>query len=258
MIWLDEYERRCRLAPGLLALIPVAVVITAVGVRTAPVVSGALSLICLAGGPVLLAAYVRSRGLAAQKELWTAWGGPPTTRALRTRETATNPVRRDAWRSAIEAVTKMPLLSPSAEDADPVRADDTIEVAVDRLRELTRTEAFPLVAAEHRNYGFERNFYGMRASGRLIALISVIAVGVVVAVRAAGTIHPAMPVPFILGAAIDLLVLIGWLVLPSERRTRTTADKYAHQLLQGAVTLAHAPPPEAPGEAAGASPPGSA
>lgn len=237
MMWLDAYERRCRLAPGLLALIPVTVLITALGVRNAPVVSGALAILSLAGGPVLLASFVRGRGHAAQGRLWRDWGGSATTRALRLREPAANAVRRDAWRRAVESVTKVRLLSTTEEAADPSRADDTIEVAVDQLRERTRTETFPLVAAENRNYGFERNFYGMRATARLIALFSGVLIAAVIVVRIVSGIHPAAPTAYLLGVAIDAVVLVGWLVLPSESRTRATAEKYAHQLFQATVTL---------------------
>jgi len=238
-MWLDAYERRCRLAPGLLALIPVAVVITALGVRSAPVVSGALSIVSLAGGPVLLASFVRGRGHDAQDRLWRNWGGSATTRALRLREPAANTVRRDAWRQAVESVTKVRLLSSTEEAAEPARADDTIEVAVDQLRERTRTEAFPLVTAENRNYGFERNFYGMRATARLIALISGILVVALIIVRNVSGIHPVAPTAYVLGVLIDAVVLVGWLALPSEKRTRTTAERYAHQLFQAAVTLSN-------------------
>lgn len=239
MMWLDAYERRCRLAPGMLALIPLAVLITALGVRSAPVVSGALSLLSLAGGPVLLASFVRGRGHAAQDRLWRDWGGSATTRSLRLRDPAPNAVRRDAWRRAVESVTKVRLLSRSEEAADPSQADATIEVAVDQLRERTRTETFPLVAAENRNYGFERNFYGMRATARTIALFSGILIGTVISARNLSGIHPVAPTAYLLGLAIDAVVLVGWLALPSERRTRATAEKYAHQLFQAAVTLSN-------------------
>ena len=45
---------------------------------------------------------------------------------------------------------------------------------------------------------------------------------------------------------IDVLVLIGWIMFPSAERTRVVAEQYAHQLLQGAVTLTEAAPAEAP------------
>lgn len=53
MLWLDAYERRARLAPGLLALLPVSVAVTVLGLREAPVVTSIIALFAAAGGPVL-------------------------------------------------------------------------------------------------------------------------------------------------------------------------------------------------------------
>lgn len=244
MMWLDAYERRCRLAPGLLALVPVAVTIVALGIRDAPVVSAAISILSLASGPVLIASIVRRKGLAAQEFLWTKWGGPPTTDLLRTRQGPSGVVQRDAWRQAVEIATKVPLLSPRAEKSNPDRADETIELAVAKLREATRTDSFPLIAAENRNYGFERNFYAIRATGRMIALICIVVIGAAIAVRLNGGRHPSAPNAYVLGVVINPLVLIGWFALPSEGRVRVTAEKYARQLLQGAVTLSEQLPVE--------------
>ena len=138
MLWLDPYERRCRLAPGLLALLPVAVTITALGIKDAPVVSVALSILSLASGPVLIASVVRGKGLAAQDALWSKWGGPPTTRFLRARAASVNVVQRDGWRRAVEVATRISLLSARSENANPKKADDTISVAINKLREISR------------------------------------------------------------------------------------------------------------------------
>ncbi|HET9874823.1 MAG TPA: hypothetical protein VFQ37_03560, partial [Mycobacterium sp.] len=70
MLWLDKYERQARLMPGLLALLPVAITITALGLQNASVVSIAASLVSMAGGPILLSDTVRSFGLRAQRQLW--------------------------------------------------------------------------------------------------------------------------------------------------------------------------------------------
>ena len=66
MIWLDAYERRARLVPGLLALLPIAIVAIALGIDDAPVASSAVSLLSVTGGPVLLADVVRSWGLGVE------------------------------------------------------------------------------------------------------------------------------------------------------------------------------------------------
>jgi len=118
MMWLDAYERRCRLLPGLLAVMPIAIAITALGIKDAPVVSAALGLLSLAGGPVLIASVVRRKGLAAQDALWRNWGGPPTTRFLRSRESSVSTVQREAWRQAIEVATNVSLLSARREKSN--------------------------------------------------------------------------------------------------------------------------------------------
>jgi hypothetical protein len=235
---LSAYEVWARLAPGLFALAPVAVLITALGFRGAPVLAVAISLLSVISGPILIASVVRRMGLRSQAELWKSWGGPPTTRLLRTRDAAPNAVQRDVWREAVTVTTKIPLLSARAEKANPAKADQTIATAVANLRTMTKTDAFPMIAAENRNYGFERNLYGSRKAGRVIAVLVIVALAAALGWRAADSLHPIVPVPYILGLVLDALFVAGWFVLPSAERAKTVSEQYAHQLLQGAVTLA--------------------
>ena len=241
---LSPYELWARLAPGLFALAPVAILITALGFRGAPVISVVMSLLAVISGPILIASVVRRMGLGSQEELWARWGGPPTTRFLRTRDAAPNVVQRDAWREAVSAATNIPLLSARAEKANPEKADDTITTAVANLRTMTKTDAFPMIAAENRNYGFERNLYGSRKAGRIIAILVIVVLAAAIGWRAADGLHPIVPVPYILGLVLDALFVAGWFVLPSAERAKTVSEQYAHQLLQGAITLSNAPPSE--------------
>ncbi len=239
MLWLDKYERQARLAPGLLMLLPLAVTVTALGFRSVPVVSIAASLVSVAGGPVLLAGTVRGFGLKVQPHMWASWGGSPTMIALRLREDSANEVQRDVWRRSIEQVTGIQLASRRSESARPQAADQKIDAAVGRLRELTRDEQrFALIQAENRAYGFWRNFYAIRTLGRLVALAGILAMTSLVLWRLAGGLHPVVQVASALGLVIDALIMVVWLVLPSADRVRLAADKYACQLLQGTVSLA--------------------
>lgn len=238
MLWLDKYERQARLAPGLLALLPVAVTIAALGFRSAPVISIVASLVSVAGGPMLLADTVRSFGLKAQAELWASWGGSPTTVALRLRKDSANDVQRDVWRRAVEQVTGIQLASRRSEAANPATADQKIDVAVARLRELTRNEQrFMLVQAENRGYGFRRNFYAIRNIGRLIALSGVLVIAGFVLGHWASGLHSPLQLDDAFGLIVNTLIIVGWFTLPSADRVRTAGDKYAYQLLQGAVSL---------------------
>jgi hypothetical protein len=238
VLWLDKYERQARLVPGLLALLPVAVTVTALGLRQAPVVSVVVSLLSLAGGPVLLADSVRSLGLKAQDDLWTSWGGAPTTIALRLRETTPNQVQRDISRAAVQKVTGILLASRRSESANPDRADQTIQAAVSRIREMTRNDQrFYMLQVENKGYGYRRNFYAVRTIGRIVAVLGVLVIlGFALRPLINGE-HPDVQVPYVLGFIVDAVIALGWFLLPSPEQVRQAGEKYAHQLLQAAVTL---------------------
>lgn len=80
MMWLNGYEIRARLAPGLLALFPITIAIATLGLKKYPAVAFLGSAISLVGGPLLLAELVRSVGIRAQGQLWLDWGGAPRLR----------------------------------------------------------------------------------------------------------------------------------------------------------------------------------
>lgn len=236
---LDRYEWQARLVPGLLALLPVAITIAALGLRHAPVVSVILSLVSLAGGAVLLADVVRGLGLQTQELLWASWGGAPTTIALRLREATPNSVQRDIWRAAVQKVSGIQLSSARSESTNPDRADQSIRAAVARIREMTRDQQrFYMVQVENRGYGYQRNFYAVRVIGRIAAFLGLLVIlGFILWPLISGK-HPDLQTAYILGITADILIALGWFLLPSSRHVRRAGDKYAQQLLEAAVTLA--------------------
>jgi hypothetical protein len=227
MVWLDDYERRARLVPGLFLVAPVALVGIMFGLRgnaTVALIVGSLSTI---GAPVALANFVRHRGLAKRQALYASWGGVPTTILLRTGAAA----RRAKWRSAVSSVSDVEL-PPVSEDGH----DDVYESAVAVIRSKTRSrQSFGLLYAENKNYGYERNLYGLRALGVLVSVACLVTAGI-------GAWAFALPSGNTRsGFFVGLLALVGllilWLFLPSEERTKVTAFKYAEQLLDAAVEL---------------------
>lgn len=235
----DRYEWQARLVPGLLALLPVAVTIAALGLRHSPIVSVIISLFSLAGGAVLLADLVRGLGLQAQERLWSSWGGAPTTIALRLREATPNSVQRDIWRAAVQKVSGIRLSSARSESINPDRADQCISAAVARIREMTRDQQrFYMVQVENRGYGYQRNFYAVRTIARIVALLGLlITLGLILWPLISGK-HPDLQATYTFGLTADALITLGWFILPSSRHVRRAGDKYAQQLLEAAVTLA--------------------
>jgi hypothetical protein len=103
---------------------------------------------------------------------------------------------------------------------------------------ISRTRSgFNLLFNENRNYGYERNLYGLKKLGRSVAgatlVCSAIAVGFLI-----GVAHRKTRAEWIIGRiALSALAMV-WIFLPSGKRTRRTAFKYAGQLFDAAVDLA--------------------
>src|SRR5205085_2207690 len=130
-------------------------------------------LVTAAGGPLVLAEIVRQRGLTLQAQLFESWSGPPTRRLLSLGDPTDSPHLRDQRRAQIERIAQVSLPSAKDETADPQAAAAVIDGAVTALREHTRDSArFPLVFAENRNYGFERNMLAVRRIALAIAIAS--------------------------------------------------------------------------------------
>lgn len=238
MLWLDEYERRARLVPALLALLPISVLIAAFGLNKLPAVSFPLSVVSLGGGPVVMADMVRQFGRKAEAKLWSSWGGPPTTLELKLQGPTTNSVRRDMWRKAVESVSGIPLLSLRRETTDPARAAQTIEAAVGKIRDKTRDkQKFPLLSEENKNYGYSRNLYGFRWVGCGIAAAALLAMVAYMYWLAHIAHRPVPKVPDLASVIVSAVILVGWLIWPSKARVRSAGDRYAERLLQAATIL---------------------
>lgn len=238
MLWLDDYERRARLVPGLFALFPIVILLAVFGLRNVPAVSYVLGALTVIGGPVLVAGVVRYYGKKAEAVLWPAWGGPPTTVLLRLTAPTDNELQRSLWRNAVEQVSGVTLCSLRSERANQHKADVTIETALKRTRDRTRDrEMFALLFAENREYGFERNLYGIRWLGRALSITSVVAMAAYIITIAPALDRPRLDAANIFGLVACTAFLAGWCFWPSEGRVRAAADRYASELLHAAVTL---------------------
>lgn len=239
LMWLDEYERHARLVPGLLVLVPVALVAVGIGFAEYPQLTAFAGVIVALGGPVVLASVVRDRGLALQSKLFASWGGPPTTQLLRLSGPDPDRTRR---RSLTEDVTGISLPTAPEEADDPGLADAQYEAAVRDLRNRTynRTE-YPLVFAENKNYGFARNMRAMRPWGLTMAALGMIAAGsVVAACTIAGSSGKGTVLGPLLATICCAVCLLGWYYIPSEAWVRRAADRYAEQLISALPRLGSA------------------
>ncbi|MGV9653389.1 hypothetical protein [Streptomyces sp. NPDC003554] len=214
------------------------VALAVLGLSREPVVVSVVAALSLAGGPVALAEIVRHQGRKAQETLWASWGGSPTIQKLRLRQEGQNSLQREMWRKAVSSVTGIALPSLRSENRDPARTDEAIEVAVGQLRNLTRNaEKFPLVRAENRSYGFQRNVYGIRWIARAIAFGVGLGVLAYMLWLAKVEHQPALTTVNILALVATAGCIIMWWLLPSPVRLEGAAERYAYELLQAAVVL---------------------
>jgi hypothetical protein len=232
--WLDEYERSARLAPGLIALLPAVIVVFSLGLRSDPAIAAALGVLGTIGMPLLLTSVVRQRGLDAQASLWRDWGGSPTVQSLRHESTVATATQRAHWRRAIERCTGVRMPTEAEEHDDRSGTDDTYALATSQLIEQTRDrEAFPLVAAEGKSYGFARNLYGMRTPAIAVSLIALAVLAGSIVLERSGDLD-VRPVDLYVGAVVDVVLLLVWIVIVTGERVRIAGFRYADRLLASA------------------------
>jgi hypothetical protein len=231
---MDAYERKARLYPAFCVAFP----LTLLGLLllSIPVWWQPLVALAAAGGlHVLVVQVVRDLGTGVQTKLWTAWGGAPTTQALRWRDKS-KLVAQERRHRDVHAATGIALPSLADEEDQPLAADAKYEVATDILRERTRGEQFPLVRAEVANYGYRRNLYGCRVFGIAVAAL-VAAAEVVLSVLGIRDQVDVSPVLMILAAGISLVSLVAWITLVTPAFVKRAGDRYAEALMAAAGSV---------------------
>lgn len=234
---MDTYSRRARLYPALLVVAPVSLLAVAL-FPSAPEWWSKLSALLTASGlPFLTLQFGRQAGKRKEPELFTAWGGRPTTTLLRRRANP-NPVALARRHQQIESILGVGLPSLQQETADPAGADAAYESAVEALRERTRNrQKFPLVFDELCSYGFRRNLWGHRPLGIALSITGLS--GAIAALLVGLTSGlPILIPPVAVVALIDALTLVIWVRMVTPDWVRQAAFAYAERLIASVELLA--------------------
>lgn len=227
---IDGYSRQARLAPVLIAALPL-VLLGAIALPRLAVIDRIVTLAVLIAILPLFDQLARVCGRRCEPRLFAAWGGRPTTQLLRWRSPVPPSVQARRHQ-VLERVAKARLPTADDEDADPAGADEMYEAAIRALR--TWTADVPEVRVDNRTYGFRRNLFGLRPWGCLAAVASI-------AVMAAWALlsWPAtkqLPA-FAALAGVDVAMLALWLLVIREAWVREAAWIYAERLLDQAQRL---------------------
>ena len=220
---LDPYELKARIAPGLILAVAVLVDV----VSAAPVLSNlplfAASGICSLALIYGLGNFARARGEAIEPRLWRAWGGPPSTRFLRHRDSHFGDGLKSSIREELSRTLSVKLLTPGEEARDSDRADKEIVDSFRLVRPYLRQKDPNGLWQKHNiEYGFCRNLLGCRV-GWVTLSLAALAFAVMNAVRTSQNLVNAGSIVGVLSLACA--VYAGWFLLPSG--TKSVADEYA-------------------------------
>jgi hypothetical protein len=111
--------------------------------------------------------FARARGEAIEPELWKRWGGPPSTRMLRNRDSQFGDDLKASIREALAATLSARLITPDEEAKNPERADKVIVDAFRQVRQYLRQhDPDGLWQKQNIEYGFCRT-HVMNLGGEL-------------------------------------------------------------------------------------------
>jgi hypothetical protein len=222
-ILFDEYELKARVAPGLILAFP----LLADAAYVAPSLSGwpifasgsLVSLALLYG----LTFVVRGLGEDMEPQLWANWGGPPSTRIMRHRDSTLTADLKASISRALSTEFGSRLMTREEEASNQVASDKAIADAFRQVREYLRQHNPDGLWFKHNiEYGFCRNLLACRVPWALLALAGTI-LAAIYSLKVSGSIlNPAS----VIGCLVFLCaVAVGWAVLPGT--TKRVADGYA-------------------------------
>lgn len=172
----------------------------------------------------LCAMLNRHLGVREQDRLWKSWGGPPSTRFARYRDSRFSSEQKNRIRIALSDQFRLQLATDDQEMKNPEKADQHISKAFLEVKEFLRqNEQAALVDKHNVEYGFTRNLL----AGRFIFAGSA-ALGVLICGFASGdnawTLNS--------GVGLNLIFLAVWLPIASfvlPDMLKKNADTYAER-----------------------------
>lgn len=243
--FLDPYDRKARLLPALLCLLPPLAVLVLVYPASLSWQEGVIALLVSCGAFFLLTRIARDAGRRIQDRLFASWSAAPTTQILRHSDQRLDKFTKSALHGQLSILSNVPMPTARQEQDNPTEADEAYRAAVAWLIKRTRDrKRFSLLFKENINFGFQRNALGLRWVGAIFALLSIAWI-----ISAAGVVNVTEPhyrvaswqnITLAMGASllVSLLMLAIWLFAITPGAARRTGFVYAERLMECADALA--------------------
>lgn len=236
-IGMDQYDRRARLMPALLVILPAALAVVALAPDAVLGWGGGIALILQAGGSFLLAQFVGDIGKRKEPKLFESFGGRPTERLLSHQHAPNKVILADRHKKLGKLFPKIKIPTAADELRDPEGALEIYTACCDKLRGLVRAqkEKFADVHRENIHYGFRRNLWALKPAGIAVTLVALVSVGPEIygSVSAHQSISLVQPVV----AAIDGLLLFSWILI-TKSWVKRAAVLYSERFMEALDALA--------------------
>lgn len=241
----DPYERKARLSPALLVLLPIIATWALLYGPESSLVTNTVSIAVSCGLLYLLSNISRESGKRIEPELYRQWGGTPTTQLLRHRDTTIEGPTKRRYHLFLSEKIREPFPDPDEEVLRPQHADDLYQSAIRWLLNQTRDkDRFKLLFLDNITYGFRRNTLGLKPIGIAVCLASIVWV-----IFSAGIIAPlgeqvlvqralrALPGNAIAALVLSIGMLLTWIFFFTKENVKSAAFSYAEKLLRACDVL---------------------
>ncbi len=235
--YFDHYVISARIKPIFFILLPIvlAVLISEPSVQT----WGATILTFLVTFGVIsfLSNTVSIAGNDVQTKLFAKWGGSPTTRFLRHKDTYIDEFTKQRYHNWLSKnIDGLTLPSKEEESQDKGRADKIYQSATNYLLEKTRDiSTYHLLYKDLVNYGFVRNLFALKWWGVSSSLLAMGIFGIDATASAKTSVsiselfdNGLLP---LLGIIITAIMLAIFIFVINESLVKSRAERYAKSLL---------------------------
>lgn len=238
----NTYERKARLYPALLMLVPIIVMVAGVYGVALELKAATIGLLASFGIFYLAASIVRELGKRIEGALFEEWGGKPTTQLLRHRDKSIDPVTKARYHAFLAKRMEVTFPSKADEQADAIGADDVYQSATKWLLDRTRDKkAFELLFEENIAFGFRRNCLGIKPFAIIISIITFmwpLFLGGVLSIHDLNITNiSSLPNGTLASMGVSLFMLFIWVFFITKTTVRTAAFGYADFLLRACDAL---------------------
>jgi len=228
----DGYERKARLYPALMVLLPIVVAVVAILPSNVSAFQSLVGLVAGCGGVFLLSQLARDAGKNGERMLFERWGGLPSVAIFRHRDPRLDAITKARYHKKLATLVKGSKATSLAEEsANPTAADQTYTAWSTYLRVHTRdVKKYSLLFQENVNYGYRRNLWGLRTIGIVSTTLATAALGCRIYQMPGGEI--------VIGAlALTTVCLLLWIFRFTAEWVRIPADAYAERLAETVDTV---------------------